>query len=98
MSLPEQLDVVAEIEEGLGGIGRLRMLRVMLGQSSGIFTKYGLTKATGLKHVDVSNNLNTLVKLGWVKELLYEPPKYQINLENEIVENLARFLQKIKYL
>ena len=98
MRLPEQLDVVEKIEEGLGGIGRLRMLRTMLEQSSEIFTKYRLTKATRLKHVDVSNNLNTLINLGWVKELHHEPPKYQINLENEIVKNLARFFQKIKYL
>jgi len=98
MKLPEQLDVVEEIEEGVGGVGRLRILRIMLERSSEIFTKYGLTKATRLKHVDVSHNLNTLINLGWVKELHYEPPKYQINLENEIVKNLARFFQKIKYL
>jgi len=77
MSLPAQLDVVEEIEEGLGGVGRLRMLRVMLEQSSVTFSKYGLTKATRLKHADVCNNLNTLINLGWVQELPYEPPKYQ---------------------
>jgi len=69
-----------EVEQGLGSVGKLRILRVMLEKSNETFTKYGLEKATKLKPVDVRTNLRTLVRLGWVKEYPYQPVTYKINL------------------
>jgi len=87
-----------EVEQGLGSVGKLRILRAMLEKSNEAFTKYGLEKATKLKPVDVRTNLRTLVRLGWVKEYPYQPVTYKINLENEVVKHFSKFFQEIKYL
>jgi len=87
-----------EMEQGLGSVGKLRMLRVMLQKPNEAFTKYGLEKATKLKPVDVRTNLKTLVKLGWVKEYPYQPRTYKINLENEVVKHISQFFHEIKNL
>jgi hypothetical protein len=86
------------IEKGLGSVGKLKLLRVMLEKPEKAFTKYGLEKATGLKPINVRTNLRILVEIKWVKEYVYKPRTYKINLENRIVEHLSEFLRKIKYL
>ena len=86
------------MEQGLGSVGKLKILRVMLQKPNESFTKYGLEKATRLKPVDVRTNLKTLIKLRWVKEFPYQPRTYKINLENEIVKHLSEFFRQIKYL
>jgi len=91
-------DIWEEVEQGLGSIGKLKILRVMLQKPDEAFTKYGLERATGLKPVDVRTNLKSLIKLGWVKEYPYQPRTYKINLENEIVQHLSEFFRQIKYL
>jgi len=91
-------DAWEEVEQGLGGVGKLKILRVMLDKSNEAFTKYALEKATKLKPVDVRTNLKTLVKLGWVKEYPYQPRTYKINLENEIVKHISKFFREIKNL
>lgn len=98
MRLEKRRNIWEEVEQGLGGIGKLKILRLMLEKSNEAFTKYGLEKATGLKPVDVRTNLKTLVNLGWAKEYSYEPKTYKINLENEIVRHLSKFYQEIRYL
>lgn len=87
-----------EVEDGLGSIGKLRILRVMLGDPNRAFTKYALEKLTRLKPVDVRANLKTLIKLGWIKELQYQPKKYRANLNNEIVKRILPFFQNIEHL
>lgn len=91
-------DAWEEVEQGLGSIGKLKILRVMLEKSNEAFTKYALEKATGLKPVDVRANLKTLVNLGWVKEYPYQPTTYKINLENEIMKHISEFFQNVKHL
>lgn len=90
-------DVWGEAELGLGSVGKIRILRTMLNKPNQVFTKYGLEKATGLKPVDVRNNLKTLITIGWVKEYHYEPKTYQINIENNIVQRLSEFFRGIRY-
>lgn len=85
------------IENGLGSVGRIRILRKMIESSDEFFTKYALERKTGLKPVDVRNNLKVLVELGWVKEHLYDPRTYKVNMENEAVRLLAEFFRKVKY-
>lgn len=94
----KRLDMWKKVEEGLGSIGKLRILRVLLEESNEAFTKYGLEKATGLKPVDLRANLKSLVNLGWVKEYLYQPRTYKISLENEVVKHISKFFREIKYL
>ena len=87
-----------EVEQGLGSVGKLKILRVMLQNPNKAFTKYGLEKATKLKPVDVRTHLKTLVNLGWVTEYPYQPKTYKVTLENEILCHLSEFLRRVKYL
>jgi Fic family protein len=87
-----------EVEQGLGSIGKLKILRVMLQNPNKAFTKYGLEKATKLKPVDVRTHLKTLTHLGWVTEYPYQPKTYKVTLENEIMNHLSEFFRRVKYL
>lgn len=60
------------------------------------FTKYSLTKATGLKTQIVEDHLKVLVELGWVKKYPYTPTTYQVNLEDEVVKHLYNLFSKVK--
>lgn len=85
-----------EIEIGFGSVGRIRILREMIKKSNEYFTKYMLERKTGLKPVDVRNNLGILVDLNWVKEYAYDPKTYKVNMENDAVKLLAEFFRKIE--
>lgn len=85
------------VEQGLGSVGKLKILRVMLEKSNDAFTKYGLEKATGLKPVNVRAALRTLIELEWVREYPYQPRTYRIDLENEVMKHLSKFFQNIRY-
>jgi Fic family protein len=85
-----------EFEGGLGGVGKIRILRLMIGRPEEYFTKYMLEKATGLKPLDVRRSLKTLVELGWVKEYQCDPKTYRVNMENENVKAVAELFRKLK--
>jgi Fic family protein len=85
-----------EFEEGLGGVGKIRILRLMIERPEKYFTKYMLEKATGLKPLDVRRSLKTLVELGWVKEYQCDPKTYRVNMENENVRAVAELFRKLK--
>ena len=87
-----------DVERGLVGVGKIRILRVMIERPEEYFTKYMLEKATGLKPVDVRRSLKTLVELGWVKEHPCDPKTYRVNMENEAVKALAELFRKLKRL
>jgi len=84
-----------DIEVGLGSVGRLRILRKLIRNPDGYFTKYALEQATGIKPVAVRSDLKVLVDLDWVKEFPHEPKTYRINMENEVVKHIAEFFRKI---
>ena len=86
-----------EIEAGLGSEGKLRILRELIKNQDKPLTKYQIEKLTFLKPVDTRKNLKILVKLGWVRELPFQPKKYIINMENEVVSHLADFFYKVRY-
>ncbi len=96
MRLREDLERRREIETGLGTLGRLKILGA-LAKDKGFLTKYALERATGLKPVDVRNNLKILVEIGWVKEYKYQPRKFSLNLEKPNVAHLLEFLTKTGY-
>jgi hypothetical protein len=87
-----------EIENTLGSITKLKILRVLSKNRDEFFTKYALEKKTGLKPVSVRSNLKDLTKIQWVTESPYKPTKYKINQENQTVKDLIDFFKKIKYI
>jgi Fic family protein len=91
-------EIKNEIENTLGSITKLKMLRVLSSNNNEYFTKYALEKMTGLKPVSVRSNLKDLTKIRWVTESPYKPTKYKINKENQTVKELIDFFKKIKYI
>jgi DNA-binding IclR family transcriptional regulator len=86
-----------EIEDAIGGKGRLRILGLLSENKERFLTKYAIKKETGLRARTVKSDLLKLVRLGWVRESPHEPKKYRINLEKEEVEHTVEFLHKIRY-
>ncbi|MEM3173899.1 MAG: hypothetical protein QXU02_03330, partial [Candidatus Bathyarchaeia archaeon] len=70
-----------ELELGLGGGKKLRVLIHLALNPDRAFTKYALAKYTGLRTPSVDRRLKILVDLGWVKENRFKPKTYQINTE-----------------
>lgn len=87
-----------EIEDAVGGKGRLRILGLLAEHRGGFLTRYAIKKEAGLRDRTVKSDLETLVKLGWIRESPYEPKKYRINLEKEEVKHLVEFLRKTRYI
>lgn len=58
---------MSDIETGLGSIGKIKIIRA-LAQEGKMATIYLLHKKTGLKREDIKNNLDDLMKIGWVKQ------------------------------
>jgi hypothetical protein len=85
-----------ELELGLGGGSKFRIVRELLSKPNEAFTKYALVKATGLRTPSVDGQLKALLKLKWVKEYAFTPKTYQANLENEVVQQLLEVFQRIK--
>ncbi|MBS7639010.1 MAG: hypothetical protein QW804_02270 [Candidatus Bathyarchaeia archaeon] len=85
-----------ELEVGLGGGKKFRVLAHLLLNPDKAFTKYSLVKATGLRTPSVDRRLKVLVELGWVRENQFKPKTYQINSENEIVKLLIELFQKLR--
>lgn len=88
--------LLEEIELGLGGGKKFRVLACLALNPNKAFTKYALAKVTGLRTPSVDRRLKTLVDLGWVKENKVRPRTYQINLENETVKILLEIFQKLR--
>ncbi|MCD6465632.1 hypothetical protein J7L27_04625 [Candidatus Bathyarchaeota archaeon] len=95
-NIREKRSIWEELELGLGGGKKFRVLVHLLLNPDKAFTKYALTKATGLRTPSIERRLKTLVDLGWVRENKFKPRTYQINLENEIVKLLLDFFQKLR--
>jgi hypothetical protein len=87
-----------EIEEGLGTIGRIKVMAELAKEPNESFTKYSLLKGTGLKRSDLNENLRHLTYINWVKELRAIHPMYQINLDNPIVRLLYDFFKESEYI
>jgi len=88
-------DVWEDVEEGLGSVGKIRILREMVFNPEQHFTKYMLERATGLKPRDVRKSLQTLIDLGWVLENPCDPKTYRLNVEDETVKLIIEFFRKL---
>lgn len=85
------------IETGLGSIGKVKIIRA-LAEESKLATIYVLHKKTHLKREDIKNNLDDLVRIGWVTQSRYANVMYGINRENEYVNKLIEFFNDVGYI
>ena len=84
------------IETGLGSIGKIKIVKA-LAEENKMATVYLLHKKTGLKRDDIKNNLDDLIKIGWVKQAKYASITYGLNSENEQVATVVRFFRDMGY-
>ncbi|MGI0049470.1 MAG: hypothetical protein ACREAW_08010 [Nitrososphaera sp.] len=85
------------IETGLGSIGKIRIIKA-LAEESKLATVYVLHKKTHLKREDIKNNLDDLVKIGWVTQTKYDNMVYGINRQNKYVSRLVVFFNDAGYI
>jgi Fic family protein len=85
------------VEEGLGSIGKIKILRA-LAEEKKLLTVYGLHKKTHLKREDIKRNLADLVKIEWVVEQKISNSLYSLNRENIYVQKLVLFFYEIGYI
>lgn len=85
------------IETGLGSIGKIKIIKA-LAEENKLATVYVLHKKTHLKRQDIKNNLDDLVKIGWVTQSKYANMMYGINRENRYVSRLIEFFNATGYI
>jgi hypothetical protein len=87
-----------EVEKGLCGAGKLKILRLLIENPDHAFTRYEIGKKVPNDAVSIRNDLKTLVQIHWVTEFQVQGlSKYSINRENLVVKRLANFLTEIRY-
>jgi hypothetical protein len=84
------------IETGLGGLGKVKIIRA-LAEETKLATIYVLHKKTHLKREDIKNNLDDLVRIGWVTQTKYANVVYGLNRENKYVIDLVDFFNDVGY-
>jgi hypothetical protein len=88
-------EVGLEVEKGLGGAGKLKILQLLMRSPNPAFTRYEIGKTVRTDPTSIRRNLKTLVQMNWVTNFQVQHlNKYSINLENEIVKRLAIFYGK----
>lgn len=85
------------IETGLGSIGKIRIIKA-LAEEDKLATVYVLHKKTHLKREDIKNNLDDLVRIGWVTQSKYANMIYGINRGNSYVSQLIEFFNNVGYI
>ena len=85
------------IETGLGSIGKVKIIKA-LAEEGKLATVYVLHKKTHLKRDDIKNNLDDLVRIGWVTQNKYANVMYGINRENKYVSSLIDFFNDAGYI
>jgi Fe2+ or Zn2+ uptake regulation protein len=92
-------DIERDVEKGLGGAGRLRILRLLLQKHDHAFTRYEIGKTVPNDPVSIRNDLQNLVQINWVTRFQVQHlSKYSINVENDVVKRLADFFKEIRYI
>jgi hypothetical protein len=91
--------VDSEVEQGLAGVGKLKILRLLIERPNHAFTRYEIRKKIPNDPVSIRNDLKSFVQINWVTEFKVQHlTKYSINLDNAIVSKLAHFLREIRYI
>lgn len=101
--IPEHLhshrNLPEEIEQGIGSIGKLKILRLLLSDPSHAFTRYEIGKKVANDPVSIRNDLATLTQLNWITHYkIQHLDKYSINLDHETVKALSDFFNAVRYL
>ncbi len=92
-------DVNGDVEQGLDGADKLKILRLLLQSPNHAFTRYEIGKMGPNDATSIRNDLQTLVTLNWVTAMqVHHLHKYVINREREVVQQLATFLKATQYL
>lgn len=92
-------EISLEVEKGLGGVGKLKILQLLMKSPKHAFTRYEIGKTVPNDPTSIRRNLKTLVQMNWVTNYhIQHLSKYSINLENEVVKRLADFLRDIRYI
>ncbi len=84
------------IEIGIGGLGKVKIIKA-LAEESKLATVYLLHKKTHLKRQDIKNNLDDLIKIGWVRQSKFANVMYSINIENNYVVRFVAYLREVGY-
>ncbi len=61
------------------------------------YTKYGLVKATGLRTPAVTQQLERLIDLGWVKKHESSPVTFQVDPKNEVARYIYELFSELKH-
>ena len=85
------------IETGLGSIGKIKIIKA-LAEENKLATIYVLHKKTHLKRQDIKNNLDDLVKIGWVTQSKYANIMYSLNRDNRYISRLVEFFNDTGYI
>jgi hypothetical protein len=93
----ETYNVKDIVEQGLGSIGKIKILRALADERK-LLTVYGLHKKTHLKREDIKRNLAELIKIEWVIEQKISNSLYSINRENKYMQRLVLFFYEIGYI
>jgi response regulator of citrate/malate metabolism len=92
-------EISLEVEKGICGAGKLKILRLLMKSPNHAFTRYEIGKTVPTDSTSIRRNLKTLVQINWVTDFQVQHlNKYSINLEKEIVKRLADFLREIRYI
>jgi hypothetical protein len=95
--MSETCSVKDIVEQGLGSIGKIKILRA-LSEEKKLVTIYSLHKKTHLKREDIKRNLAELIKIEWVIEQKIGNTVYCINRKNNFVKRLVLFFYDIGYI
>ena len=93
----KKLNGKVTIEKGLGGLGKLKLIKA-LAEEERMMTIYSLHKKTHLKREDIKRNLSDLIDIGWVREEKLANVLYRLNRQNENVQHLLTFLKNVEYI
>lgn len=84
------------VEVGIGSLGKVKIIKA-LAEENKMSTVYLLHKKTHLKRQDIKNNLDDLVKIGWVRQIRYARIVYGINRDNDFVMRFIAYLKDVGY-
>ncbi len=91
------MDAKEIIENGLGSIGKVKIVKA-LAEENKMATIYLLQKKTHLKRDDIKKNLDDLVSIGWVVQSRYANTMYSINKGNHYVTRLLDYMNDVGYI
>jgi hypothetical protein len=85
------------VEVGIGSLGKIKLIRA-LAEETKMVTIYVLHKKTHLKREDIRNNLDDLVRIGWVRQTKSASVVYSINRDDPGVMHFVSFLRDVSYM